>query len=487
MKKSVIAAVVLCLTMVLAQGISFGAVANDEITSIKIKEATVGSTSQDTNSGNGIKTGHLADAAITTVKIAKGAITADKLGIVCPTGQYLQFTTANGWACNVGTPGLPGPQGVKGDTGLTGPQGVKGDTGATGPQGVAGLQGDKGDTGATGQVGPQGPAANYAGVKIVHTGPADGVNTFSSISAAIQAIGPNNPAGRFAVVIMPGVYSENFTFLNTWNVQYNIDLIGQSRTGTIIQPQGNPWRDWDPNWKSCIRLADGMFFKNLTVRGTVEISSSVGVGLIDCIIDIASAAGGYGFGIASHYPQKVTLDNVEIISDGLAMWLYNWQDVENFVINNVRIKLTTPTAGGIWVFPSRTDAPVKFKNLTISGPSGAYGIQFFSYVSGTVEFDNLTINGQIPAFSSGGQGTVSVNVRNSSLNSTASLIDNNAGSPTLDFTLDHSTIYNTVATSQSQIKIGNSKVIGPIQGGSGLVTVVNSYNGAYQPIPNGSY
>ncbi len=58
---------------------SFGAVNNDEVTSAKIKEATAGSTSQDTNSGNGIKTGHIVDTAITTAKIANGAVTDAKI------------------------------------------------------------------------------------------------------------------------------------------------------------------------------------------------------------------------------------------------------------------------------------------------------------------------------------------------------------------------------------------------------------------------
>lgn len=59
-------------------------------------------------------------------------------------------------AGNIGPPGGPGPQGLKGDTGdqgVEGPQGVKGDTGA---QGIQGPQGVKGDTGLTGSQGPQG-------------------------------------------------------------------------------------------------------------------------------------------------------------------------------------------------------------------------------------------------------------------------------------------------------------------------------------------
>jgi len=50
----------------------------DSIKSAQIKEAD-GSSGQDTNSGSGIKTGHIQDAAITTSKIADGAVTDAKI------------------------------------------------------------------------------------------------------------------------------------------------------------------------------------------------------------------------------------------------------------------------------------------------------------------------------------------------------------------------------------------------------------------------
>ncbi|OGU16220.1 MAG: hypothetical protein A2076_00375 [Geobacteraceae bacterium GWC2_53_11] len=111
---------------------SFAAVANNEVTSVKLKEAD-GTSGQDTNSGSGVKTGHIQDGAVTALKIANGAVTGEKIA---------------------------GPIGV-----------------------------DK--------------LATYAGVKVVHTGPSDGANTFNTINAAIAA-------GTATVIkVMPGTYTEN--------------------------------------------------------------------------------------------------------------------------------------------------------------------------------------------------------------------------------------------------------------------------------------
>jgi hypothetical protein len=63
----------LCLLLAAAPGAAAAAVANDEVTSAKLKEAD-NTTAQDTNSGAGVKTGHLQNKAVTAAKLADGAV-----------------------------------------------------------------------------------------------------------------------------------------------------------------------------------------------------------------------------------------------------------------------------------------------------------------------------------------------------------------------------------------------------------------------------
>jgi hypothetical protein len=65
-------------TSVVNAAITSQAVAADEVKSSNIKEAD-GTTGQDTNTGSGIKTNHIQNAAVTTAKIAAGAVTDAKI------------------------------------------------------------------------------------------------------------------------------------------------------------------------------------------------------------------------------------------------------------------------------------------------------------------------------------------------------------------------------------------------------------------------
>ena len=63
----------------------------------------------------------------------------------------------------IGPQGIPGPQGLIGETGIMGPQGVPGSEGPKGEMGIAG------PPGPVGQTGPQGPAGNNSTTTVVQT------------------------------------------------------------------------------------------------------------------------------------------------------------------------------------------------------------------------------------------------------------------------------------------------------------------------------
>ena len=53
----------------------------------------------------------------TAESVSDGAVTAQKLGITCPDGQYMQFSNPAGWSCSAGTAGPQGPAGPSGPQG----------------------------------------------------------------------------------------------------------------------------------------------------------------------------------------------------------------------------------------------------------------------------------------------------------------------------------------------------------------------------------
>lgn len=184
----------------------FASVNDDQVTSQKIKEAD-GTSGQNTNSGSGVKTNHIqaaavttskiADGAISTLKLLNGAVTAQKLGIVCPDGQYLQFTAAGGWVCSVGTPGSTGPQGPTGAQGPAGPQG------------------------------PAGAAPHYTNVVVVAKSGGD----FSDPIAAINSITDASGTNPYLVKIMPGVYDLG---AGTLVMKEYVDVEGAGENATVL-------------------------------------------------------------------------------------------------------------------------------------------------------------------------------------------------------------------------------------------------------------
>ncbi len=234
MRKKIV--VLLAATMLMAIPVgSFAAIVNDEVTSAKIKEATTGSTSQDTNSGNGIKTNHIVDTAITSAKIANGAVTPAKLA-PCSANQMLLFN-GTAWVCSApvaGPQGSLGIQGLKGDAGATGPQGLPGVDGAVGPQGPQGIQGVAGPAGPQGEMGA---TAKYAKVAVVAQSGGSYTDPISAMDNLATWCGTPSATNPCLVKIMPGVYNLNPAV--SVNMNSYVDIEGSGENVTKISGSAN--------------------------------------------------------------------------------------------------------------------------------------------------------------------------------------------------------------------------------------------------------
>lgn len=442
--------------------IADGTITNSKIGDGAVTDSKISGTISGAKLGTHVHSGSdIMDATITTSKIADGAITGNKLTDWSVNGSKIaDFSITDTKISSNAIDTSKIADGAVTDAKIAGPITASKLAGSIGVENLG----------------------VYTGIKIVHKGAADNVNTFNALSAAMQAVGSNS-ADRYAIIVMPGIYAEDFSFLNPWDVvRYNIDIIGQSRTGTIIRPLNS--YGWSP---TMFPLADGLVVKNVTFEGGVDISGSNDVSIIDSTIRTGAAA----YGILSHSPTNVIIENItiEAASNGRGMFLYGYSKGSNIKLNNITIKLANGSSG-IWVFPTGGyDDPVKITNLTITGVSSTgFGMSFFSYSSGAVELDNVSIEDTVNTFSYDPQqmGDIKVKATNCKFNNTGELVMG-GGSNRLEINIDNSTIKNSITSTASPIKIGGSKITGSITSSNGQVKIINSYDGNYDPIQNGSY
>lgn len=218
---------------------AFASVSDDQVTSQKIKEAD-GTSGQNTNSGSGVKTGHIQDGAVTDEKIA-GPITASKISSTGLNADTVDGKHATDLAAAVhthdGSDIIDGSlSSVKIADGAVSTSkianGAVTDAKIAGPISASkisssGLNADMldgfhaSDLAPTTHVHDADAIVNgtlpverlgtYKNVRIVHKGAVDGVNTFGSVSDALASITDNSADNPYTVLIMPGIYTESFT------------------------------------------------------------------------------------------------------------------------------------------------------------------------------------------------------------------------------------------------------------------------------------
>lgn len=344
-----------------------------------------GTSQQDTTIGSGIKTGH----------IQNGAVTAAKLGILCPDGQYLQYTVAGGWACSAGTAGPAGPagpQGPIGPTGATGPQGATGPAGATGlqgpagpagatglqgpagPAGAIGLQGPAGPTGPEGPQGPIGPTAHYANVIVVAKSGGDYSDPVEAVNFANNVATAENP---YLVKVMPGLYN----VVQRVALGQHVNLEGAGTTATTIHGTN---------------IADGV----VTTTGNNSISNL----RIESVTD-GSVTNNIALSVNNSYNLPVletTIKHVVLSAQGESYNSYGLrEDFTTVIGDDIR---ATATGAGYSMGMYLTNASPQISNSVAIGSGGsiAIGVQVrniynpSSYPAGTPAptFTNLVAEGR---------------------------------------------------------------------------------------------
>lgn len=351
---------------------------DDSVLSQNVKEAD-GTSGQNTNTGSGIKTGHIQDGAITDAKIA-GPISAEKL-------------------------------------------------------------------------------AAYSGVRIVHKGATDGLNTFNTITDALNSITDNSETKRYVVVVMPGVYTENVVG------KYYVDIIGQSRSGSIIKNSGEDYT---------VTMAN-MSIKNLTVEGN-------GVGgvilydnsaVYDCNIKVQFGGKWWAYGISIRSPQT-TVENTTITGGQITCGLdiFGISNNSSVVLRGITIQ----NCAQAMLLQTNNNSPLRISDVLVVGDAAPT----IEVQCGHIEFYNLISNVPDAAVVIGANcGYPVVHCSSCSLSS----VGINGWPRSAFLYIDNSSVSGISIGGSAGVRIGNSK-IASVSGDVSNLKMVNCHDADYNPIVN---
>lgn len=277
----------------------FGAnVSANTVVSSSIKPAD-GTTGQSLTTGSGVKTGHIQD----------GAVTAAKLGIVCPSGQYLQYNGTT-WACSVGT---------------AGPQGPQGEAGPAGPQGPAGL------------------TSKYANIIVVAKSGGD----FTDPVQALNSITDASATNPYLVKIMPGRYEVNSSSIV---LKEYVDVEGSGVNASVISAINSP---------AVFKGANRSQISSLSILNACTSSGCAGITATqldsyvtqekstfkvkDVAINMTGSANCSG--IQSTY-TSFDINEVDISNTATGMYAYGIQSSYGYLsVRNSRISVTNSPSG----------------------------------------------------------------------------------------------------------------------------------------------
>lgn len=417
-------------------GAAFSApIADDSVLSQHVKEAD-GITSQNTNAGSGIKTGHIQDDAVTTPKIADGAVTDQKIsGII--SGSKLGTHTHNGSDivdATISTSKIS--DGAITDEKIAGP-----------------ISASKISDGVF--------QKKYANVIVVAKSGGD----FTDPVTAVGSITDASATNPYLIKIMPGVYDIGS---GTLGIASYVDVEGSGRNATIITGSGHATA------AGTIAAGGASEIRNLTIENTggdvwavaVKCTSDGKVKLRD--ISLNASGGTQAYGIFNNC-SDLTIENsdISVLEAGVAVGVHSYNYYNNFKLKlkNVSINASGGVAYGL---NGQCGANIDANNVSInfSESSQSAGIQIFAVFS--IKLSNVSVNGDNTASGialkvhpdqcGNTSITPNVNVYDSILKATYSL-ENSGGTVNLS------------TTQLDGIMVGATKII-------------NCFDGSFNPITN---
>jgi len=311
-----------------------GAVTNSDIANLAITSGKI--------ANGAVTASQIANGTITSTQLANGAVTASKLGIVCTTGQTLQYTST-GWVCSEGTPGPMGPQGI------------------------------------------QGPAAHYANVIIVAKSGGD----FTDPIAAINSVTDASESNPYLIKIMPGVYGISTTL----TAKNYVDIEGSGRNTTkIIGNTTNAYSFGVVNIPS-----SNTEIRNLTIENGVDGTSVVAISgtssKLNNVTVKSSVAGANTYGVNAYWATSAILKDTEIVVNGSSTSTGLVTGNSDLLLNNVKINVTGSSAYGISCGNSTISIDNGKLNVSIISGGDAKAIEINNNCSMSMSSTNIDSSG----------------------------------------------------------------------------------------------
>jgi hypothetical protein len=321
------------------------AVKTDNVHSTNIKEAD-GTSGQDTNSGDGVKTGHIQDDTVTDAKISDVS-----MGKVTGLAEAIEAIPA-------------------GPVGPAGPEGPVGPAGPVGPQG------------------PEGPAAVYGNMTVVALSGGEYANPVDAVADLAIWCGTPSADNPCLIEIKPGVYNTGILGLA---LPANVDVKGSGERSTILEGQ-RPFSHDSFDSTGMVEVIDSEI-SDLTIR---------------CLGNYAASPRQYITAVRSwNESGSLTLRNVTVSvigldSDPVGRYVTGIRSIDNdTILENVTVFSTNNTSGttrynhAVSVQHNNTNGPMKVSMKNVRVTSDSTNPAYQGSLIGINLFDNTATPGNV--------------------------------------------------------------------------------------------